>query len=466
MIHHMENNGSQTRITLVIVMITSFITPFMSGAINLAIPTIGMEFRASQSMLNWVVSGFLLTTAAFMLPIGSLADKFGRKRFFLSGMILLAASALGCALAPTLIALICFRCIQGLASAMILGTSMAILTSVIPPQIRGRALGFNSAATYIGSSCGPVLGGFISGALSWRAVFIFNLLVAVVVIVLTALKLKSEWKDEASKLDGGGMVFCILAQVLLLFGLTDLPAGLLYQICFVVGAALLFVFFIYEKNRLSPLVPVELIMKNRPFAFSNLASLINYSATFALGFALSLYLQAALHIDPAVSGIILLVQPFFMVVLSPVAGMLSDRLSSKVLASIGMGISALGLFFFIFLTTQTPIVLIVLNLAFIGIGFALFISPNTNAIMSSVDKTLYGVASAVLANMRLLGQSISIAIVSLITSVLIRDLAIGSPAYVVKLMASLRTAFIVFAAMCVLGVWASLARGNDKVESH
>jgi EmrB/QacA subfamily drug resistance transporter len=456
----MENKGNQTKLTIAIVMITSFITPFMSNAINLAIPAIGKEFGASQGILNWVVSGFLLSTAAFLLPFGRLADQYGRKKIFLFGMILLAASSLGCALAPSLIALICFRVLQGLASAMIFGTAMAILTSVIPPQSRGKALGLNSAATYIGLSCGPVLGGFISSALSWRAVFYFNLLIAVIVIILTVWKLRGEWKGEASKLDSGGIVLCILAQALLLFGLTDLTTGLLYQASFIVGVLLLVVFFVYEKRRRNPLIPVGAIIKNRPFAFASLATLINYSATSALSFMLSLYLQWALNLDAAFSGFILLAQPVLMAALSPIAGALSDKRSPAILASAGMGISALGLLFFVFLSAQTPIVLIVLNLAFIGIGFALFATPNTTAVMGAVDKTLYGVASSVLGNMRLLGQSFSMAIVSLIMSVLIRDLAIGSSDYVVQLMISMKIAFIIFAVLCGLGVLASLVRSK------
>lgn len=461
----MENKNNQAKITLAIVMITSFITPFMSNAINLAIPAIGIEFGANQSLLNWVVSGYLLSTAAFLLPFGRLADQYGRKKIFLYGMTLFAASSLGCALAPSLFALIVFRVLQGLASAMIFGTAMAILTSVIPPQSRGKALGLNSAATYIGLSCGPVLGGFISSALSWRAVFYFCLLLVVIVIVLTLYKLRGEWKGESSKLDGAGIVLCILAQALLLFGLTDLTTGLLYQASFVLGIIFLVLFFIYEKRSRNPLIPVSSILKNKPFAFANLATLINYCATSALSFMLSLYLQAALNLDAAVSGLILLAQPVLMAALSPVAGALADKRSPAVLASAGIGISALGLLFFVFLTTQTPIILIVLNLAFIGLGFALFATPNTTAVMGAVDKTLYGVASSLLGNMRLLGQSISIAIISLIMSVLIRDLSIGSPGYVVQLMISLKIAFIIFTVLSGLGVFASLVRAKAKQEN-
>ncbi|KAF5028347.1 Riboflavin transporter RibZ [anaerobic digester metagenome] len=400
------------------------------------------------------------------MPFGRLADQFGRKKIFLTGLILLAASALACALAMSLTALVIFRIIQGIASAMIFSNSTAILTSVVAPQSRGKALGLNSAATYVGLSAGPVLGGFITSAFTWRGVFYFNLLIAIIAIIITVWKLKGEWKGVAVKIDRWGIVLCIAAQSLLLFGLSDLVAGLLYQIAFIVGILLLVIFFLYEKKHANPLIPIGDVFKNRTFAFSNLATLINYSATFALSFVLSLYLQSALDFSTATAGLILLVQPVIMAVLSPVAGTLSDRIQPTILASVGMGISAIGLFFFIFLSTQTPVLLIILNLAFIGFGFALFSSPNTNAIMGSVDKSLYGVGSSIMGNMRLLGQSISIAIVSLITSIIMGALSVNSAGYVDKLMSSIKISFIIFTVLCVLGVFASLVRGKVVMTSE
>jgi EmrB/QacA subfamily drug resistance transporter len=461
----MENNKSQARITLIVVMIGSFITPFMSNAVNLAIPSIGIEFGGSQSLLNWVISCYLIANASFLLLFGRLADQFGRKRIFLIGMIMLAVSSLACALSASLAALVCFRILQGISSAMIFSTAMAIVTSVTPPESRGKALGLNVAAVYIGLSCGPVLGGLITSVFTWRGVFYFTLLLALIIIVLTVWKLKGEWRGATAKLDVWGIVLCIFAQASLLFGLNDLTGGVIYQASFAAGVILLIVFFLFERKHPNPLIPIASIVKNRPFAFANIATLINYSATFALTYVMSLYLQNALKLDTAPAGLVLLIQPVMMAVLSPFTGTLSDRIKPSVLASLGMGISALGLFFFIFLSTQTPIVLIILNLAFIGFGFALFSSPNTNAIMGSVDKTLYGVASSFMGNMRVLGQSISIAIVSLITSILMHNMTIGSEGYVDNFMVSLRISFIIFAVLSALGVFASLVRGKVLSES-
>lgn len=462
----MERGDSQSKIALIIVMITSFIIPFMGNAVNLAIPSIGIEFESSQNMMNWVVSGFLLSSAAFLLPFGRLADQFGRKKIFMIGVILLAVFSLACALATSLLALLCFRVLLGIASAMIFSNSVAILTSVVPPESRGKALGLNAAATYIGLSCGPVLGGLITSIFQWRGIFYFILLIALIIIFITVWKLKGEWTGVAAKIDHWGILLCIAAQALLLFGLNGLTTGILYQISFAAGILLLIIFFRFERNHSHPLLPINSIIKNRPFIFHSLAALINYSATFALSFLLSLYFQTVLGIDTAVSGFILLVQPIMMAVFSPVAGTLSDRVKPAVLTSLGMGISALGLFFFIFLSTQTPIMLIILNLAFLGLGFALFASPNMNAIMGSVDRTLYGVASSVIGNMRLLGQSISMAIVSLITSALMYNLTVRSEGYVDKLMSSLKTSFMIFTVLCILGVFVSMVRGRSAGETE
>ncbi|NLM83533.1 MAG: MFS transporter [Clostridiales bacterium] len=447
----MEYSAKQIRFTLAIVMVASFITPFMSNAINLAIPSIGEEFGGSQSWLNWVVSGFLIPYAAFLLPFGHLADRYGRRRIFLLGTIIIALSALGCALAPSLPVLVAFRVVSGISSAMVFSNTPAILTSVVPPGSRGKMLGLNSAATYVGLSAGPVLGGLIAGV-SWRGIFWFNFLLALIVVVLTVWKLTGEWKGSSGKTDGLGSVLCVAAQALMLFGLGSLSKGPGYLVSFLAGAVLIAAFVWYENRRADALIPVRYIVRNRPFLFSNFANLINYSAVFALSYVLSLYLQTALGIDSAASGLILLIEPALMAILSPVTGALSDKVRPTVLAAVGMGLSALGLFFFIFLGVRTPVALIIANLGIIGLGFALFATPNTNAIMGSVDRSLYGLGSSMMGNMRLLGQSISMAIVSLITTAFIGDAPLGSEAYIAKFMVSLRTCFIVFTVLCSLGV--------------
>ncbi|MGC7873073.1 MFS transporter [Desulfosporosinus sp. SYSU MS00001] len=457
----MEENQSIVKLTMVIVMITSFITPFMSNAINLGIPQIALEYGVDQSWLNWVVTSYLLATAAFLLPFGRLADLVGRKKIFILGMIAFAVTSLGCGLAFSFPVLIIFRVFQGIASAMIFGTSMAILTSVVPAKDRGKAMGLSAAATYIGLSLGPVLGGFICSTISWRGIFLLNFVISLVILSLTLAKLSGEWIGaDHENLDKWGSILWILGILLFLYGLSDITAGYNYMIAFACGLLLLAAFVIYEHKLSFPLLPMGLFLSNRSFTFSNLAALINYSATFALVYLMSIYLQNVQNVEISQSGLILLSQPIIMALLSPLAGRLSDRINSQILASLGMGITTLGLFLFVFLLKNTSILLIVLNLAFIGLGFALFSSPNTNAVMSSVERSLYGVASSTLGTMRLLGQTLSMTIVALITSLDMKDMTLDSPYYVTSFLKSSKTSFIVFTFLCLIGTFASLARGK------
>jgi MFS family permease len=187
--------------------------------------------------------------------------------------------------------------------------------------------------------------------------------------------------------------------------------------------------------------------------------MINYSATFAVGFLVSLLLQVVMGYDAHVSGLILLSQPLVMAAFSPFAGALSDRVEPRIVASVGMGLSTLGLFIFIFITSHTSPWLIIANLVLIGMGFALFASPNNNAVMGSVEKRFYGLAASSLATARLFGQAISMAIVSLVLSVYVGDAGLGRE-HADMLMVSFHSAFVVFTFLCAGGIFASLARGK------
>ncbi|HHY26143.1 MAG TPA: MFS transporter [Desulfitobacterium dehalogenans] len=449
------------RSTMIICLLTSFIGSFMSNSVNIAIPAISLDFTVSQLHLNWIVTIYLLSSAALALPFGRLADIIGRKKLFLIGIGLFGLSSLGCSLTSSFNVLILFRLLQGVANAMVAGTSMAILTTVVPPQQRGKALGIASAAVYIGLSLGPVLGGLIVKVISWRGIFVFGFAVDVIIFLLIITKLTGEWKvAEGEAYDYQGGILWVSGLALLLFALSNLTLAPYYTLLFIAGVVLLVLFIRVELKAVSPIFAIKVFAKNTPFIFSNLATVINYMATFALSYLLSLYLQLVLGLDSSLSGLILLSQPVLMAILSPFAGRLSDKVEPRILSSIGMAITAAGLFLIIFFKASTPIFLIVANLVFIGIGFGLFSSPNTNAIMSSVEKRYYSIASSTLGTMRLLGQTLSMATVSLITSVFIGNTSLYSPEYPQVFMTSFKICFSIFAILCLLGVFASLARGK------
>jgi EmrB/QacA subfamily drug resistance transporter len=447
------------RNVLIAVIVTSFLTPFMGSAINLAIPSIGLEFDSSVVLLSWVVSSYLLATAAFLLPFGRLADMIGRKKIFILGVVIFTLSSLLCGSAWSIQALIGFRALQGIGSAMTFGTGMAILTSVFPPQERGRVLGINVATVYTGLSLGPVLGGAMNQHLGWASIFFLNALIGLAAFV-SATKVKGEWADaRGESFDTTGAVLYMVGLVAFLYAFSSIATSGLARYMLVLGLGLLVLFVRHEMKSKQPLINITLFSQNITFALSNLAALINYSATFAVTFLLSLFLQVVMGFSSSAAGMILLAQPVMMALLSPFAGSLSDRVQPRIVSSWGMGLTTAGLFFLGFISGGTPVWLIVANLMLLGTGFALFSSPNMNAIMGSVEKRHYGVASSTTGTMRLIGQAISIAMASLII-----DMYVGSaqltPAVADLLQKSVNVAFIVFAVTCFGGTFASLARGN------
>ncbi|AEG61590.1 MFS transporter [Desulforamulus ruminis] len=458
----MDHEASLKKYTLLVATTASFLTPFMGSAINLAVPAIGKEFNSSALLLSWVVTSFLLASAAFLVPFGRLADIVGRKKVFITGITIFSLASIFCGMAGSVEALIAFRVLQGVGSAMIFGTGMAILTSVFPPQERGKVLGINGATVYVGLSLGPVLGGFMNHQFGWHSIFYLNAVLGILAALLAFYKLTGEWAGASGeKYDWVGALLYILGLVTFMYGVSATATSALAKYLLAVGFMLLILFIRYEMKVTYPVLNLKLFSRNITFAFSNLAALINYSATFALGFLLSVYLQVVMGYDSQQAGLILLAQPVLMALLSPFAGRLSDRVEPRIVSSWGMALTTLGLGVFSFLSGGTPLWLIIINLALLGTGFALFSSPNSNAVMGSVEKKYYGIASSTLGTMRLTGQAISMAIVTLIINLFVGNVELNT-ADAALLLKGTRTAFMVFAIVCLGGVFASLARGNVK----
>ena len=453
------SDSAQRNVVLAASTMASFLTPFMGSSINVALPAVAREFSMSAVSLGWVATAYILTAAMFLVPFGKLADILGRKRVFAWGVGVYTLGCVCSALAFSAVSLILFRVIQGIGGAMIFGTSVAILTSVFPPGERGKALGINTAAVYLGLSLGPILGGFLTQQFGWRSIFLATIPLGVAVLILILWKIKEEWAEaHGEQFDFAGAVIFGTALVSFMYGFSRLPS--------VLGAGLVLFGFLalagfikWEPRAATRLLDVKLFRDNRIFAFSNLAALINYSATSAVSFLLSLYLQYVKGFSPQSAGLVLIAQPIVMALFSPLAGRLSDRIEPRIVASLGMSLSSAGLVLFAFLSEGTASPYITLSLICLGFGFALFSSPNTNAIMGSVEKRFYGVASATLGTMRLTGQMLSLGISMMIFSVVIGRVKI-TPEYYPLFLRSAKIGFVVFAALCVAGVFASLARGN------
>jgi EmrB/QacA subfamily drug resistance transporter len=454
-----QGQGTSKGVALLIASMSSFLTPFTGSSINIALPSIGEQFKLDAVTLSWVATIYLLAAAMFLVPFGRLADIRGRKMIYRIGIIIDMLGSLLCAFSPSGSWLLVFRAMQGLGGAMIFGTGVAILTSVFPPQERGKALGWNVAATYLGLSLGPLAGGYFTQYLGWRGIFYFNAFLGLVITVMALWKLKGEWAEaKGERFDWPGALIYSAGLVAIIYAFSVFPA--LWGIWLIVaGAVGLGVFVWWEMRQKYPVLHINLFRNNTVFAMSNLAALINYSATFAVSYLLSLYLQYVKGFQPEHAGLVLIAQPVMMAICSPLAGSLSDRFEPRIMASLGMFLTTVGLVLLIFLNADTGLLYLILCLVVLGIGFGLFSSPNTNAVMGSVERKHYGVAAGMLGTMRLTGQAFSLGTTLLLFALYIGRVQITADNYP-QFLKSMQTAFIIMAVLCFLGIFASIARGK------
>jgi EmrB/QacA subfamily drug resistance transporter len=450
----MEHSKAYQNSVLFIICMATVLVPFSGSAINLALPMIGKEFSLNAISLSWVVSITLLSSAIFPVPFSRLADMTGRKRIFTIGALVFTVSTFFCAIATTGFLLIVARLFQGIGAAMMFATNMAIVTSVFPPNQRGKALGVITAVVYISISSGPVVGGMLAHYFGWRSIFYVTAAIGVMVILGIFTVLKGEWiESKGEKFDWIGVLLYGAGLSALIYGFSSLPTITGFFLIFA-GIAALAGFVFYEKDRKFPVLNVRLFWENKMFGLASTAALINYAATFAISFLLSLYLQYIKGLSVQHAGLVLIAQPVAQAILSPVTGRWSDKTDARVLATTGMGVLVVGLLLMLFLTQSTPIWAIVAISLLLGIGFGIFSSPNMNVIMGSVEKKYLGLASATTNTMRLTGQAFSMGITMMVISMCVGNVKI-SPSVFPQFMRSIHITFIILAILCTVGVYTS-----------
>jgi EmrB/QacA subfamily drug resistance transporter len=455
----MKEQSTSSNKGLLVLCIAAFLVPFMGSSLNLALPQISKVFSMNAVTLTWMSTAYLISTAIFQVPFAKVGDMIGRKKIFLGGVFIFSTCTFLCCLAPNQNILILLRFLSGIGSAMLFSTSMAILTSLFPPAKRGAALGINSAVVYAALAVGPFLGGVLTKYLGWQSIFIVAAMVGFSVIILSYFFLKGEWvESKGEKFDTIGAIVYAFGLFALIYGFSNLPKT--FGIIWLFAGIISFSFFIFwEKKSLSPIFNIKLFSGNRVFLFSSLAALINYAATSAIAFMLSLYLQFVRGFEPSTAGLILISQASVQSIFALWAGKLSDRIPPSRLATAGMIIIVLTLAGLITLSPTTPMWMIILLLVFLGIGFGIFSSPNTNVIMSSVDKKYYGQASATTGTVRLTGQAFSMGIAGMAFSMQMGSARITPEVYPL-FMRSLQITFIIFLALCLIGVFASAVRNK------
>lgn len=452
------NKKRITRVTI----ITAFLTTFMSSALNLSIPDISTELNVGAGAVGWIVTIYTLTVAAFCVPVGKLADIFGKSRLLKSGLAAFALITFLCLMIKNLSLFIILRALQGIAASLIFATNNPIIIEAYPPNERGKALGISVAATYVGLSAGPVFGGIINHNLGWHFIFIISGIVAVAALILAMIALPKDEKAEGvglKDIDHTGTLIYIPMIFALLYGISLVGSGWLGYLLIIVSLLLMFVFYKNEKMGDLPIIDFRLFESDRELTFSNLAALLNYGATFAISYLISIYLQVAIGLNSQTAGLVLVIMPLLQAIFSPYMGKLSDRIAPYKLATAGMICCIVTLSLFIATLQTFKLSYVICALAIGGMGFALFSSPNTNAINSRLAAKDRGQGNAILSTMRTVGQSLSMCIVTVIVNFRLGDITLQETSGDL-IVATIRICFAVFAVLCVAGTYFSAARSK------
>lgn len=401
--------------TLFVAMVTSFMAPFMSAALNLSVTDISTQFNAPVGISTWVVNAYTLSTAAFSACMGSLADLRGRRKMILVGCIAFAATSALCALSPSIYLLVAFRFLTGVSAAVVLAANVPLMLLYFAPQVKGRMLGISVSAVFVGLALGPTLGGVLNDTLGWRAIFVLGIVLSMLAFAF-CLRLKDDSKEASASFDHRGNTLYVIAIMLLMLGLTELTTQQWGPLVLCAGVLVLVVFVLFEWRCERPMLHVRLFAQSRAYGFSNLATMLNFAAVFAVSYTMAIYLQNVKGLDAAVAGLILIAQPLAQVVLAPVSGRLSDRFAPAAIATVGVALCTCSLGMLLTLTADTPLWFIVTALVVLGIGLGAFSAPNNNAILSCVDRSHYSEANATVSTMRGIGQTASLAFASLMLS--------------------------------------------------
>jgi len=460
---------------LLIASIAAFMNPFDAGIVNLALPTIANELGASLTYLVWIPTIYLLVAASLQTSMGRLGDSKGKRNLFLIGIALFTLGSFFAGTATDVFQLIADRGVQGAGAAIMSVISISILADAFPLAERGRAFGINVMSVYIGLTLGPVAGGFLVQTLGWRAIFYVNVPIGLLAIVLGLMYLhKDEGASEKPHFDFLGASLFTLFLSALLLGLSQADLGWPVTeviLLDVVGFAAL-VCLVYVEYRVAkePVLDLRLFKLNRLLSAGVSTALLNYMTSLAALLMVSLYLQLVLKLSPFDAGIVLLVQPIIMVIASPIAGILSDRMSPRIICAGGMLSRSIGFFALSQLGVNSSSQSVWIPLLLVGLGHGFFSSPNMNSVMSSVKPEQFGLASGVLGTIRTAGNSVGIAILGAVVAArmpagVFASLTGGAsiPAGSIDSLAGgISTAFLLASALSLVGVFTSLSSGNGK----
>ena len=460
---------------LLVTTIGAFMSPFDGSVVTVAIPSIASSISLGLESAVWIPLAYLLLLTLLLINVGRLADLRGRKWFYALGFAIFTTGSILCGLSTTDLQLISFRAVQGVGAAFIAANSTAIVTDVFPTEGRGRALGINTMAVYTGLTVGPVVGGILVQAFGWRSIFFVNVPIGILVITLVTLKLKQNPPNNFGArfdLQGAATLSIALATSLIVLTLGGVYGWLstLTIALAVLGIVAFILFLHFERLSPFPTLDLSLFSKDRLFAAANATAFLSYIAVIGVTLAIAIFLETIKGLSPEVTGLYLIAQALPMALFSPLSGWLSDRFGSRALATIGMGCVTVGLFLLSGLNAQSSGMDVVVRLVIVGVGFGLFSSPNTSAVMGSVKWEELGVAAGTLGTMRFMGQSMGLAMLGAVMATTLSPPALltvftglASQGGVVtsEFVSGMRTFFLIATGIGLLATIASTTRGLE-----
>jgi len=438
---------------LIVGILVSFLTPFVRSSINLALPAIGNDFDLSAVSLTWISTVYLLVNAILYIPFGRIGDIYGRKRIFQYGLIIFTISSFLSAFSTSGEMFLFFRILQAIGNAMIFANLNAMVSSAFPENERGRAFGLTSMGVFVGLIFGPILGGAITEIVGWRTLFYFDTFIGIIA-AYAITRFKYDWVDaKGEKLDILGSFLLGISLIFIIYGFSDITNSysLFLMIAGIIGLS---VFYLVEKRVEFPLINLGLF-NSKSFTFGNITAFINYGAFVAVGFILSLYLQYLKGYSPLTAGLIVSIQSIMMVIVSPFAGRLSDKIDPRNVSTAGMILTTIGVALMTLINYNNATAIGGISLIIFGAGIGLFYASNTKVVLSAVDKKYFGVASATLSNARSLGQIFGMGIVTLVISAILGNAQI-MPSNYPELFTSIKIALVAITVLSAIGIFTSI----------
>jgi EmrB/QacA subfamily drug resistance transporter len=439
--------------------------------VNIALPAIQTDFHVDLTTITWVVVAYLLVVGCLLLPFGRLGEVLTFKRVYLTGFAIFTLASICCGISPNTAALVAFRVVQGIGAAMLMAMGPAIVAHTFHDRERGRALGLNGISVAIGLSLGPALGGILTQVATWRAIFLINAPIGVLAIIWAARILPAEEPGKDQAFDVRGAALSGVALFALLLALSDgqqwgwtSPAIIGLFVAFILlGVA----FLLTERRAIQPMINLALF-RIRPFSAGLASVVVAFSGLTTATFLLPFLLEQGRGFSPIEAGLLLTPVPLTMAVVAPLSGIASDRFGPRVLASLGMVIMVLGLLSLTQLSVDFTLPDLVGRLVLLGIGQGMFMSPNSSAVLGSVPRPRVGTASGTLAQMRVNGQALGIALSGAVVATRL-PVHLGSVSGPVTaamhneaLAGAIHDAFVVAAIVCSIGIVTSLIRGSSR----